>query len=336
MTPAFEVIDGGLQTTIQDAGRRGFEHLGVPRAGAADPISLAVANLLAGNEANAAAIECALLGPRLRALAPVTIGLAGADFSARMLPSGRRLEPGSAYRLAPDEILLFDEVGDEDRGCRAYIAIEGGIDVPIVLGSRSTSLVGGFGGLDGRALRPGDVLSAVGVAARGVAARGGQAPRRARWPDDLPLPAPSDSIRVIPDPAAEAAEVRTFLATAWTVAGASDRRGLRLTATGAATDARMGTADDAARRPVADRPSHGVVPGCIQITPSGQPLVLMPDAGTTGGYPVLAIVIDADLAVLGQLAPGAPARFVAIEPAQASAAAADRRRIISEGAARIR
>ncbi len=159
-TPAIEIVEPGLLLTVQDLGRRGFEHLGVPRAGAADTASLAAANVLAGNDAGAAALEATLLGPMIRALRDVTVGLAGADLAPVAHPAGRRLELGRAHRLRAGEILECTEAGDPDRGCRLYLAVSGGIDVPLVLGSRSTSLVGSFGGLGGSPLRSGAVLAA--------------------------------------------------------------------------------------------------------------------------------------------------------------------------------
>ncbi|MEO7664847.1 MAG: 5-oxoprolinase subunit PxpB, partial [Candidatus Limnocylindrales bacterium] len=153
----FEVLDGGLQTTIQDDGRPGLGALGVPRSGAADRTSLAIANALLGNPPGAAALEATLVGPELLACRDVLVGLAGADLGAatgdlRPLGSGRahRLVAGARLRLP----------GPAEGGSRAYLAIAGGFDIPRVLGSSATSLVGGFGGLDGRAIRRGDRLYA--------------------------------------------------------------------------------------------------------------------------------------------------------------------------------
>jgi biotin-dependent carboxylase-like uncharacterized protein len=310
--PALEVVEPGMLLTVQDLGRHGFEHLGVPRAGAADTGSLALANRLAGTEASAAALEATLLGPTLRILGDVTIGLAGADLAPVALPGGRPLPVGRSHRLRAGEILECTEAGDAERGCRLYIAVPGGIDVPVVLGSRSTSLVGAFGGHRGRSLRAGDVLaafdpgkgrgSADATPDTGTAADAGTAPDTG-W--TLAPPARSGEIRVLPGPAARETggeeRLAALLATAWSVSVNSDRRGLRL------------DHDDTASNDLAmpgDRPSFGVVPGAIQLTPSGQPIVLMPDGGVTGGYPVIAVVVRADQPRLGQLVPGAPLRFV--------------------------
>jgi len=292
---AIEVIEPGLLLTVQDLGRRGSEHLGVPRAGAADARSLVLANRLAGASDGAAALEATLLGPRIRALRDVTIGLAGADLAPVAQPGDRLLAVGRAHRLGPGEILECTEPGDEERGCRLYLAVDGGIDVPFVLGSRSTSLVGGFGGLDGRPLRAGDVLAARETEREPVSTDGTAPPPR--WWDR--------PIGVLPGPESSsgdgAARLAAFVGASWTVANASDRRGLRLDADDPALAAALATPGD--------RPSFGVVPGAIQLTPSGQPIVLMPDGGVTGGYPVIAIVASADLPALGQLVPGASVRF---------------------------
>jgi biotin-dependent carboxylase-like uncharacterized protein len=317
---AVEVLDGGLQTTVQDHGRRGFEHLGVPRSGAADPIALAVANLLVGNDGGAAALECTLLGPRLRARRPVTVALAGADFGAVLQPGARLLAALRPSRLAAGDTIEFTRTGSPELGCRTYVAFRGGIDVEPVLGSRSTSLVGAFGGFDGRALQAGDmidILDVEGPPAGSVSAVG--------WPDTIRLPKPGDAIRVLAGPAASgpdgAARLTEFLATQWFVTGEFDRRGLRLTAEQAVL-----------RQPIVDRPSEGVVPGAIQLAPSGQPLVLLPDAGTTGGYPVIAVVASVDLGILGQLSAGSPVRFELIDLDVARQAAVARDGFLADGA----
>ena len=298
---AIEIIEPGLLLTVQDLGRRGHEPEGVPRAGAADPRSLIRANVLAGNEPGAAALEATLLGPTFRALRDVTIGLAGADLAPVAQPEHRPLAVGRAHRLRAGEILECTETGDPDRGCRLYVAVEGGIDVPVVLGSRSTSLVGGFGGFRGGALQAGNRLDAVAPVPRpaGDGGSGALEPWSAWW---------RDPIRVLPGPAARdeggPERLAALLAATWTVSYASDRRGLRLDTEEAAALAGVTV-------PAADRPSFGVVPGAIQLTPSGQPIVLMPDGGVTGGYPVIAVVATADLPALGQLVPGARLELVA-------------------------
>jgi biotin-dependent carboxylase-like uncharacterized protein len=332
-----EVLEPGLLTTIQDGGRFCHEAEGVPRSGAADAIGLAVANLALGNRHDAAAIECTLLGPRLRLLADVAIGIGGADLGARIESSGVALEPGASYLLRTGDVIEFEAPSDGD-GCRAYLALPGGIDVARVLGSRSTCLPAGFGGHEGRALRAGDRLAAVGrtTPRSPEPPRGGDTSARrqlTRLPADLAsaLPSPAQRLRILPGPASGVGDPawRGLIERSWTVDPASDRRGLRLVPANAAADVHASRTDEPLVSLAAgELPSHGVLPGAVQVTPSGQPLVLMPDSGTTGGYPVVAVVIHADLSLLGQLAPGAEVRFRETTHEAARAAELDRRALV--------
>lgn len=325
--PVLEVLQPGLLTTVQDAGRPGHRDEGVPVAGACDPVGLAIANLLAGNDPGEAALECTVVGPDLWILRDTVIGLGGADLGAVVQPGGRRLAAGQSHRLAAGERIALPGVASGGSGCRAYVAIPGGFDVPVVLGSRSTSLVGGFGGLDGRPLRVGDRLGARGHDRAVAETVGAGAQPGLRWPLEPAVPAPGRPVRVLALPGGlpDAGQViSTLVQTAWTVAPASDRRGMRLD--GRRLDALV----------TADRPSQGVVPGTIQLTPSGQPLVLLADAGTTGGYPVIGVVVTADLAILGQTPPGATVRFQLSDQDEARRAAAEQRAMLEAGAARLR
>lgn len=330
----FEVIDSGLLTTIQDTGRPGLGAIGVPRAGACDPTSLAVANLLVGNRPDHPALECTLSGPEVLVLRDVVVGLAGADLGAVVLPSGRRLTNAGTHAVSVGERLILrgggaggmvgggsgGETGAAAR-CRAYVAIPGGFDVPPVLGSASTSLVGGFGGTDGRPLRAGDRLRA--AAAPGV----GQRRVGNRWPADLAFPGPGDPVAILAGPAATGergrAAIHLLTGATWQVAAASDRRGLRLDGPVVELDV------------PADGPSHGVPIGTIQVTPSGQPLVLLPDAGPTGGYPILAVVATASQAIVGQARPGGTLRFRLVDAETAAAEERARREILAAGAMRL-
>ncbi|HYN70176.1 MAG TPA: biotin-dependent carboxyltransferase family protein [Candidatus Eisenbacteria bacterium] len=320
-TAVLEVISPGLLSTIQDLGRPGLENVGVPIGGAADPVGLAVANLVLGNAPDMAAIECTLLGPELRVLRDVTVGIGGADLGGQVLRGGRRLPPGASHRLRAGEVLAFAAV-EPDLGCRAYLAVPGGIDVPEVLGSKSTSLVGAFGGLQGRALRAGDRLQAH---------IGNAASAEVPWPADLGLPAQDAVVRVLSGPQATDADtagipetLAHLLGATWEVSHDSDRRGLRLDGPSLASLTLL-----------ADDPSQGVLPGAIQLTPSGQPIVLMPDGGTTGGYPVIAVVCAADLWLLGQLRPGSTVAFERIDAATARRAAEDLRQLVATAAERL-
>ena len=324
--PLLDVINGGLLTTVQDLGRFGHRDEGVPVAGACDEVGLAVANLVIGNPAGAAAIECTIIGPELVARRDLMIGIGGADLGIAVEPGGRPLAPGRSHRIVAGERLAFGRRPLDD-GCRAYLAVPGGVDVPEMLGSRSTSLVGAFGGLEGRPLRAGDSIAAIGS----PSAPDGP---DARWPGPQ-TPRPVDApVRVLPGPgrrpdAAAAghdldAVLAVLVATSWRVAAASDRRGLRL---------------DGPPLPIgedASAASHGVLPGTIQVTPSGQPLVLLRDGGTTGGYPVTGVVIAADLWRLGRARPGGPIEFELIDAESARSAAAEYRSWFAAGAQRLR
>ena len=318
-TDLLGVLDGGLLTTVQDAGRPDWTHLGVPESGAADPWSLAVANLLVGNEPAAAALEMTLGGPTLAVHAAVSIGLAGADLGAR-IRGGRHLAPGRSHRLAADDVLEVPGGGPTAAaaGSRAYLAIPGGVDVPAVLGSRSTCLAGGFGGLDGRPLRLGDQIAATGAAA--ILLR-----PELVWPDDeigggsRAGPAPA-SLRVVAGPASG---LDALVAGEWRVGSAADRVGVRL------------DGDPLADGIGGETTTQGVPWGAIQVPSDGQPIVLGPDHQTTGGYRVVAVVISADLPLLGQLRPGAPVRLVATDRAAALVGLQDRRAALLAGAAAL-
>jgi biotin-dependent carboxylase-like uncharacterized protein len=311
-TPLFEVVDGGLLTTVQDAGRPDWTPLGVPISGAADPWSLAVANLLAGNDPGDAALELTVVGPTLRALRPVTIAIAGADLGGRA--GGRRLPPGRSHRLAAGELVTFPGSGDASAS-RSILAVPGGFDVERLLGSRSTCLPGGFGGLDGRPLRAGDVL-------RGRDPATG--PERA-WPEaDEPSRDGASGgavLRVLPGPAPGLDQV---LGRGWRVASASDRVGTRLD--GPPLPAGIG----------GEATTFGVPPGAIQVPADGRPIILGPDHQTTGGYRVVGVVISADVGVLARLGPGAPVRLEATTPDEAVAALRLRHAGLVRGAEALR
>jgi antagonist of KipI len=311
--PLFEVLDGGLLTTVQDAGRAEWTHLGVPPSGAADPWSLAEANLLVGADPGAAALEATIVGPTLRALRPATIALAGADLGANV--AGRRLLPGRTHRLATGDVLELP--GRSGGGCRAYVAVPGGWAVPEVLGSRSTCLAAAFGGHDGRALRAGDVLGAEPAASTGVHER--------VWPEraapDHARRAGAVALRALPGPWSGFDEL---VGREWRVAPASDRVGVRL------------DGDPLPHEVGGEATTFGVPWGAIQVPPDGRPIVLGPDHQTTGGYRVVGVVIAADRAVLGQLAPGMSVRFAVTTASAALVTLRERRDALLEGAAAIR
>ena len=333
MTAAlFDVLEGGLLTTIQDRGRLDWAHLGVPESGAADPWSSAVANLLVGNDLMAAVLEMTLVGPVLavRPGVAVSVGLAGADLGAR-IRGGRRLAAGRSHRLAPGDVLeLTGDAGDRrTSGARAYLAVPDGIDAPIVLGSRSTCLAAGFGGLDGRPLRSGDLISSGTSASRIVGPE-------LVWPDDADLVLQTRSI-ASDSPGAHEAEPRTLRVIGgpahglerlaeidWRVGAASDRVGARL------------EADHVPDGIGGEIATQGVPWGTIQIPPDGRPIILGADHQSTGGYRIVGVVISADRPVLGQLRPGARVRLAPTDRATALAALRAQQDALLAGAAAIR
>jgi 5-oxoprolinase (ATP-hydrolysing) subunit C len=316
-----EVVEPGLLTTVQDRGRPAAAAWGVPAGGACDTWSLAVANALAGNPADAAALEMTLAGPTLRALADTHVGLAGADLEARLDDEDEHLPPGTARLLRRGQTLTFG-VATGGAGVRAYLALHGGIDVAPVLGSRSTCLIGGFGGLAGRRLAAGDVVVA-GSPSRPMA-------HSTRWPTDgfdPALEATRRPLRVLPGPDVDRlvrGAFDRFVESDYRVSVRADRQALVL---------------DGPPLPVGPTGgvmlSAGVVGGAVQLPPDGLPICLLADHQTVGGYPVVAVVITANLPLLGQLGPTDPVRFAAVDAAEAVQALLDRRRAWQDGIAQL-
>jgi len=300
-----EVLRPGLQTTVQDLGRPGWRAQGVPEGGAMDPWSARAANRLVGNPDGAALLEILLAGPELRSARAATVAWVGGGLEGRA--AGRALAAGAAHRIEPGERL---ELGRTTTGARAWLAIGGGIEVPPVLGSRSTELSGGFGGLAGRALAGGDRLPL----GRGPDHR----PRRLAAP---PAPGRSSAakLRVLVGPdGSHPVEALGALAGPWRVSARSDRRGVRLESEAAVPGA------------AGSLRSQGVLPGAVQWLPSGGLVVLGVDAPVTGGYPWIAQVIEADLGRLAHLLPGARIAFEPCDPARAEAELAARERELEE------
>ena len=300
---AMRVLRPGPLTTVQDSGRIGWRHLGVGRAGALDPDAAALANALVGNPPDAAVLELTLQGPTLALDVPVRVALCGAAVEARFEDARGRTAhvPGGRPVALPAGIL---RLGALRGGARAWMAIAGGIDVPPVLGSRSTDLRGGFGGMAGRALRSGDVLPL--GESRAPAADAPHAP--AWWID----PCDDDEDAPVRFVSARTGDAAALAARAWRVDPRSDRQGVRL-----AGEALPAVAHDGVSAPV--------VPGTIQLPPDGRPILLLADAQTTGGYPVLGHVIAADLPRLAQLRPGDALALLPVDARTAAAAWRERR-----------
>lgn len=294
------VLDGGLFTTVQDLGRVGFQRYGVPVSGAMDRSACLAANALAGNPPDAAVLEMTMVGPRIEFTAPATIAIAGADLGAHLDD-----DPAPAWqtvRVAAGRTLWFS--GPED-GARACLAILGGIDVPAVLGSRSTYVRSRLGGLEGRRLEDGDELP-IGAGRADTLPPIREVPRHER-----PAYGHDHSIRVVRGPQDDrftGEGLATFLSSTYVVTGGADRMGYRL----------QGPA--IAHAGGADIVSDGSPLGGVQVAGDGQPIVLMADRGTAGGYTKIATVITVDTWRLAQAAPGDTVRFREVTLAEAQAA----------------
>ncbi|MBI3524444.1 MAG: biotin-dependent carboxyltransferase family protein [Betaproteobacteria bacterium] len=304
MAGTLKVLDGGATTTLQDAGRHGYRSLGVALSGALDPLWLACANALVGNPADTVALEMRVLGPRLEiAQGSLCLALAG-DAEVQLIRSNQNSSALPAWRsitLEAGDVLHIGAI----RSGVAYLAVAGGIDVPEQLGSRSTYARAKIGGIDGRALRSGDILpggdhAVVTTLAHPLTHAHGYA--HATGP-----------IRVLPGPQDDCfteEALAIFFSTAYTVTHDLDRMGIRLSGARLTHHPAKG----------ADIVSDGVTPGAIQAPADGQPILLLADCQTVGGYPKIATVISADLPRLAHLLPGMQVNFATVTRAQAHAA----------------
>ena len=316
---AVNVIKPGLSTTLQDQGRPGYYHIGIPLSGGMDLLALSTANLLVGNPESAAVLEAVFLGPELEFTADALVAVTGADLPPKV---DGVVQPGwTAFKVAKGQVLSFDFLKS---GARAYIAVAGGIDVPLVLGSRSTYTLGALGGFQGRKLAAGDTL-AVGEA--GPGSQGRTLPQTLRRKPGNPA-----ELRMLPGlywhRVTEASQTG-FLDDTWKVAPEADRIGYRF---------RGGSPlDFVPRTPpfgAGSDPSN-IVDACypygsIQVPGGTEPIVLHRDAVSGGGYFMLGTVISADMDLIGQLQPHTTARFVAVTMEQALAARHDRKSILDQ------
>lgn len=312
---AIEVLKPGLATSVQDAGRPGYYHLGIPLSGALDQQSLLLANLLVGNDEGAAVIECTLLGPELLFDAPATVAVTGAE--AKVKVNGVEVPRNASFAVQAGDKLSFDFM---KLGARMCIAVAGGIDVPMVLGSRSTYGLGAFGGFNGRKLLAGDRLaigtpSSVAKVGRSVAA------------ELLPVLTKEVTLRVLPGlyfHRLQEASAQSFFADTWTVGSEADRIGYRY---------KNGTPlKFVVRKPpfgAGEDPSNivdaGYPYGSIQVPGGREPIILHRDAVSGGGYAMVGTVISADMDLIAQMQPNHKARFIEIDMTQALQARAERR-----------
>jgi antagonist of KipI len=282
------VIRSGMLTTVQDLGRRGHLAEGVPNGGAADPFAMRVANMLVGNPDDAPGLEITLTGPELEFSEATWVSVCGARFEG--VPAWRPIHVEAGGRI---------KFGRRLAGCRAYLSLSGGFEIEPVLGGRGTYLAAGLGGFNGRALQNGDILR---TAPHGRVPTG-------HWSIDeriLPHYSAEPSARVMPG--LHSGEFGDGIGSArFSVAAESDRMGMRL------------SGHKLVRSGTGDLVSAAVAPGTVQVPPDGNPIVLLADAQTLGGYPRVAQVITVDMPLVAQLAPGDALRFVSSTLADAHA-----------------
>lgn len=309
---AIEVIKPGLATSVQDAGRPGYYNIGIPISGALDQYALRAANLLVGNEERAAALEATLLGPELVFRSAAIVAVTGAEAAPKV--NGEPRPRNESFAVRADERLTFDFM---KVGARIYIAVAGGIEVPQVLGSRSTYALGALGGFAGRKLNPGDVLS-TGQAASG--ARAGRALAR----DLVPVYPKSLELRVLPGlyfHRLTEESAKTFFEDTWTVAPEADRIGYRYRKGRALTFRERKQPFGAGSDP-SNIVDAGYPYGSIQVPGGVEPIILHRDAVSGGGYAMIGTVISADMDRIAQMQPNNLARFVEVDMKGALAARA--------------
>jgi antagonist of KipI len=289
---ALEVLDPGMLSTVQDLGRFGHGAIGVSACGAADPLSLRIGNRLVGNDDGAPAIEMTLRGGTFRTDAPAVVAACGSDF-------GASVPPWTAVELAAGAVV---ELGATRSGARCTLCIRGGVAVAPVLGSASTHLPSGLGGVEGRALRKGDRV------AIGAAPRGGLRRLRPGATGLLERLLFRDALRATPGPQADwfgADAIAELFRASWQVSEAADRMGLRL------------EGPELPRARAGELRTEGVCLGAVQVPESGRPIILFVDQQTTGGYPKIANVVTADFSAIGQLRPRKKVRFEPVLPDEA-------------------
>ena len=320
-----KIIKPGLSTTVQDLGRPGYYHLGIPLSGAMDQMALASANLLVGNAEGAAALEAVFMGPELEFQADAVVAVTGADLPPKV---DGVVQPGwTGFAVKKGQVLSFDFL---KKGARAYIAISGGIDVPQVLGSRSTYTLGALGGHKGRKLEAGDTLPLGQAAAARPGRSIAETLRRA--------PGAPAELRMLPGlywHRITAAAGAHFLEDIWKVAPEADRIGYRFKG-GRPLDFVPRTPPFGAGSDPSNIVDSCYPYGSIQVPGGTEPIVLHRDAVSGGGYFMVGTVISADMDLIGQLQPHTPARFVAVTMQQALAARAERAGLVSRIRATLR
>jgi antagonist of KipI len=291
----FHVLKPGLFTTVQDLGRYGYLKYGIPISGAMDIFSLVAANLLVANNSNDACLETTLFGPELQALTKTQIAIAGGDISPKI--NGQNVPTWQTLEVKKGDVISLGKV---ESGCRAYLSVRGGINTPLVLGSRATYVRGGFGGINGKQLKTGDIIEGFDTP-----------PLNAEYsmPADL-VPQFTDQfkVHVILGPQADMFTekgINTFLSSPYKVTSEADRMGYRL------------EGPIIEHKAKADIISDALLPGAIQVPKNGKPIIIMRDAQTTGGYPKIAVATIPDVSLLGQAKPNDIIEFSKITVSQA-------------------
>jgi len=314
---AIEIVAPGLGVTVQDQGRLGHYDVGIPPSGALDLFSAFAANLVVGNDEHLAVLEAAYMGPQLRFTAPAVVAVTGATMSVTV--NGEPRPQWESFDVAADDLLGF---GFLEAGARIYIAVAGGIDVPAVLGSRSTYTLGGFGGFAGRAVKVGDVLE-VGA---GTGRAGRQVPEHLR-----PTLAREQELRTVLglyDYRLTERGLATLLETTWTLTPVADRIGFRYSGAELEWSPReqpFGAGSDPSNIVDAGYPL-----GSIQVPGGVEPIILHRDAVSGGGYAMVGTVTSADLDTVAQSSPGTRTRFRPVSLEEALEARADRRGRVEE------
>lgn len=306
MREIFRVVAPGPYTTVQDCGRFGYQHMGVPRSGVMDDFAHRVANWLVGNPADWAVLEITFVGPQLEVLGEADIAATGAQMNLTV--NGQAKPAWHSIRVRRGDVIRFGQV---QNGCRTYLAVTGGVDVPPVMGSRSTYVSGRLGGQEGRPLAAKDLIAAGEAPLL-------QHPRRLPW---FPRYGEEVCLRAVPGPQDECfgQYLELFYSSSFTVASQADRMGYRL----------QGPAIPRLPEASASIVSEPIVPGNIQVPADGQPIILLAEQ-TIGGYTKIATVIAPDLFKIAQAKPGDSIRFLRVSLAQSHAINAEWTRYLNE------
>jgi biotin-dependent carboxylase-like uncharacterized protein len=291
----FNLTKPGFFTTVQDLGRYGYLKYGVPVSGAMDTFSLAAANVLVGNKPSDAGLEITMIGPELLASVKTQVAITGAANSPKI--NGQDIPTWQTLNIKDGDVISFSKM---ESGCRIYMAIRGGIDTPLVLGSRSTYVRGGFGGISGRQLRTGDIVEGSEAEPLGIGHK---------MPQELvPKFTHRFQAHAVLGPQADMFTeegVDTFFSSEYKVTPEADRMGYRL----------EGPLIE--HKGKADIVSDALLPGSVQVPKNGKPIVIMRDAQTTGGYPKIAVIATPDVSLLGQAKPNDVVEFSEVTVSQA-------------------